>query len=252
MILIAGDSWGAGEWPQRYSGPKNTLHGGVSQYLSENGKEVINLSRAGASNIEIISSLQLFFDSNTNKYLTDPITDNLGQGVFVFQSEWYRVIAPITPSNQSESDFISKVDTEMPHRYAHRFYHALKDIAQKHRVRINLIGGSSDVVWLDDFEEQFPGLHVVCQSLTNLCVHDNHRIDQAYLGGISFQAAELLKKRRNDTKMVEFLESMINQTFERSELWNQYNQWFWPDGKHVNRQGHQKLYDFLLSHGHIR
>lgn len=252
MLLIAGDSWGLGEWPQRYTGPKNILHGGIGQYLIENNFEVINLSRAGASNIEIINRLEHFFDSGTNNYLRNKLTNDVGQGVFVFQTEWYRDFAPINTFNDHESNFIGKIDTEISGRYVHRFYHALKDIANKYQVRINLIGGSSDVIHLDDFEEQFPGVHVVCQSFTNLCIYDNHRADQIYLGGISAQAAELLKKRRNDIEMIEFLESMINETFERSQLWAAHEQWFWPDGKHANRQGHQKLYDFLISNDYIR
>jgi len=251
MILIIGDSWGIGEWPQRYSGPKSFLHGGICQYLSENSLETINLSRPGASNIEIASRLEHFFDSGTNKCFKNPLTDRPGQGVFVFQTEWYRDFSPINTANEYEADFMGKVDPGMPHRYAHRFYHALRDIAQKYQVRINLIGGCSDIIGLDDFEDQFPGVHVVCQSFTNLCVHDEHRVDRIYLGG-SAQAAEMIKKRRNDVEMMEFLDQMINETFDRKKLWEQHPQWFWPDGLHANRQGHRKLLDFLVSQEHIR
>ncbi len=252
MIVLAGDSWGLGEWPQRYTGPKNTLHGGIGQYLCESNKSVINLCRPGASNIEIVSRLEQFFDSNINQYLCDPVTNQPSQGIFVFQTEWYRDFAPINTFNEYESVFMGKVDPEMPYRYAHRFYHALKDLAQRHSIRINLIGGCSDVVGLDDFEDQFPGVHVVCQSFTNLCANDDHRVDRVYLGGISAQAAEMIKKRRNDVVMMEFLDLMINETFARKKLWEQHPQWFWPDGLHANRQGHRKLLDFLISQEHIR
>jgi hypothetical protein len=60
MILISGDSWSCGEWaPDHPKVDKNViLHGGLAQYLKEQGYPVINLGRGGGSNL----------DSSTNKY----------------------------------------------------------------------------------------------------------------------------------------------------------------------------------------
>ena len=51
-IIIAGDSWGVGEWTDG-----QRTHRGLEQYLSDAGHIVINLSRGGMSNMSIIDAL---------------------------------------------------------------------------------------------------------------------------------------------------------------------------------------------------
>lgn len=47
-VAILGDSWGCGEWPTRHG--LKVSHGGVGQYLKEDGHFVANYSIAGGSN----------------------------------------------------------------------------------------------------------------------------------------------------------------------------------------------------------
>jgi hypothetical protein len=58
-ILIAGDSWGCGEWPHRSAGLPNgvVLHKGLEQYFLDLGFPVTNLSVAGYSNKQSIDAL---------------------------------------------------------------------------------------------------------------------------------------------------------------------------------------------------
>jgi len=52
-IIIAGDSWGIGEWTDG-----QRTHRGLEQYLLDDGHSVINLSRGGMSNMSIIDALE--------------------------------------------------------------------------------------------------------------------------------------------------------------------------------------------------
>ena len=79
MIIIAGGSWGSGEWSHQ----QTILHGGLGQYLREQGKKVINLSKPGGSNFDCVTRLDNFFLCNPE------IVQELEQ-VYVFQAECVR------------------------------------------------------------------------------------------------------------------------------------------------------------------
>ena len=240
MILIAGDSWGYGEWPQRYTGPTDILHGGVCQYLRESGRAVVNISQGGNSNQNILEQLNKFFDSGTGDFLRDRVTD-----ILVFQTEWYRDFAPATYHMDFDTYFLDIIDSTMHLRFVSRFYRELSELAKKHKVSIKLIGGAADTIWLDQFNSEYPGVSVVCQSFVNLCVNNNHRVNQENFS-ISSKASDFLKGRTTDPAVIEWIESLIDSTLARQTILDSNPYFFFPDGKHANRLGHKKLFDFLI------
>lgn len=240
MILIAGDSWGCGEWPQLYTGPTNILHGGVCQYLREFGRSVINISQGGNSNKDTLDQLNKFFDSGTGDFLSDRLTD-----ILVLQTEWYRDFSPATHYVDFDAYFLDTIDNTMHLRFVSRFYRGLSELAQKHNVSIKLIGGASDTLWLDQFEVEYPGVSVVCQSFVNLCINNNHRVDQENFS-ISSKASDFLKSRTTDITVIQWIESLIDNTLTRQSILESNPYFFFPDGKHANRMGHKKLFDFLI------
>ena len=52
VVVIAGDSWGCGEWTQRDHRDYYVSHAGLAQYLADDGYQVINLSQPGAGNLD--------------------------------------------------------------------------------------------------------------------------------------------------------------------------------------------------------
>jgi hypothetical protein len=240
MVIISGDSWGCGEWPQRYSGPDEILHGGLAWYIRDSGQRVINLSQGGFSNQDILRSIHRFFISGTHLHLVETV-----QTIFVFQTEWYRDFSPATYCIDFDTNFLDPLNEDIHLRYLSRFYYGLSEISKKYSVSIKLIGGVEDTIWLDQFKQEYPGVEVVCQSFTNLCVNDDHRVNKENFS-ISSKAADFLKNRTDDPTMISFIESLIDNTLTRQQIWDANPEYFFPDGKHANQKGHKKLFDFLM------
>ena len=239
MIIITGDSWGGGEW---MSG--KLQHGGLSQYLDEHGHSVINLSEGGSSNLYSYSRLCKFFDSGASKYL--PKIDR----VLFFQTEWirdYRLRSDVRTINLDHSEWNFPVfDPNLKSIAVSRFQYCLSELAQKHDFQVGLIGGCADTRWIDKFEQEYPGLQILCQSMTNLCLNNEHRVDYP-VSGMTIKAFEYMKKNLKDIDSLAELINDLDLSIARSEVWRNNPYYFWPDGSHANRIGHKKLFDFIMS-----
>jgi len=233
MIIIAGDSWGCGEWEDM-----KVTHGGLAQYLQEDGHKTINLSLGGSSNWEIYERIQLFFASGIPNYLIEDI-----DLILVFQTEWNR-------------DFDQKRSTCTNQRYGMNavscWQYRLSEIAINNNVKIGIIGGCSDTMFLDKFEHEYPGLFIACQSLTNLCVNNDHRINDPTI--IIRPAEDHLKQMKDYCRKSDCLDQLLIDLDKgklRHSVWSENKKYFYPDGVHPNRLGHKILFDFLKSTGVI-
>lgn len=244
--MIVGCSWGAGEWSNL-----QIRHGGLAQYLQESGHDVINLSVGGSSNYASLLRLKLFFDSHTNMYLKQPLGSK--DKILFFQTEWHRdYLNDILGIHRHISNLpndLEQVDVQT----VCNLYYRLSELAQQYSVEIYLIGGCSDTIWLDKFEQEYPGLHIACQSMTNLCINDKHRIDSdnVFLGGITAPVAEYMRLHNNAAQTTKKILHLAHQYQVRHQLWKNHKQWFWPDGVHANRQAHLKLFQWLQNNSMI-
>lgn len=240
MFLITGDSWGCGEW-QKKDNCWNLSHGGLGQYLEENNRPTINLSILGSSNQASIDRLKLFFDSGANRHLKNPLTPGTSDKIFFFQTQWCRDLG------SKENNF--PFDENIYHRYLSQTYYQLSKIYERYGIPIYIIGGASDTIWLEKFSLEYTGLTIACQSFTNLCINNTHIISSPYIGGIDEKAAEILKK--NNPLMISTIETLIDESMSRFMLWRNHPEWFFPDGAHANRDGHKKLFKYLITNGFI-
>ena len=248
MIVIAGDSWGTGEIPYP-NNLENIKKIGLHHYLSLNGHEVLNVSVLGNSLFNTINDIISVVNQLLMQQRLSELTD-----VFIFQTEWHR---DFKINNQSLGD-LAKIDNRyltpvecnlnFIRTVISRWQYRLSEIAQKYNFRVGLIGGCSDTMWLDNFEEEYPNVYVACQSVTNLCLNNNHRIDKPVFAARI--PPELLNAYKNDSAFndadLEFILDHSDQGNQRMQLWKDNKEWFWPDGVHLNKVGHQKLYNFLL------
>jgi hypothetical protein len=240
MIIITGDSWGCGEW----SNGRLLQHRGVGQYLKEHGHDVINLSEGGSSNFASYSRLLRFFDSGISEYLPK-ITH-----VLFFQTEWirdYRLRSDVHTINLDQSQWNLPVfDQNLKSETISKFQYRLSELAQKYDFQVGLIGGCADTIWLDKFEQEYPGLKVLCQSMTNLCVNNDHRVDYP-VSGITVKEFEYMKKNLKSIDSLSELVNNLEASIARSTVWKNNPYYFWPDGGHANRYGHKKLFDFIMA-----
>ena len=230
-IIIAGDSWACGEW----TGCKIS-HPGLTKYLTDLGYLVINLGKPGGSNI--------YSADLVNDFLTVSTHLNISH-VFVFQTEWIRDV-----ELENEENLVKDVATgysSLKMRLMNRFYYKLSRISQQSKTPIHLIGGCSDTIWLDKFSQKYPGLSVCCQSLTNLLLTGNHRIeDPVYAIMAEHSEKDIVYLKNNiDSKDLQLLLDDIDQGNQRLTTWNQHASFFWPDGVHANQTAHGILFEFL-------
>lgn len=239
-FLLAGDSWGCGEWPRqdlRKPSINDVKHGGLGQYLAENGHTVQNLSQGGASNTFIQLALTNYLEIATLRNTKIP------DKIIVFQTSYTRDYR-----FRFEEDWgnITEANT-LAHIWISRFYSRLSDISKLYKIPIYIVGGVSDTVWIDNMEQYYPGVSVVCQSMVNLIVDNNHRVDQPVFSWYSkedFAFLTELKSKLPSDKLNDFLDC-LDQGTQRQNLVNLHPEYFFPDGVHPNRLGHEILYNFL-------
>lgn len=234
-IVIAGDSWGCGEW-ERSPGNYEISHPGLTQYLIDSNYQVINLSRSGGPNRYSSDRISDFLQVNTYLQISC---------VIVFQTEWIREIL-IEHLEILANDFKYGY-LELKNRLISRFYYHLSRASIKNNIPIYIVGGCSDTIWLDKFETEYPGLHIACQSLTNLLLENNHRNSDPVYGiftGNTKLEIEYIKKNISG-KDLELLIQDIEKGNQRLDLWIEKKEFFWPDGAHPNRHGHKILFEFL-------
>lgn len=237
MIIIAGDSWGCGEWSESdRTGPNVQFgivtHTGLEQYLQDDGHNVINVSYPGSSNVDVCNQLNTSLNVLSGVGKVSDV-----KHIFVFQTEWHRAYRYTLPVN-------SVIDIDYIHMVMSDYYYRLSDLALKFNVRIGLIGGCTDVLWLDAFEKEYPEVFIACQSMINLCLNDNHRINNP-LFDLENDLPLVDKMKSNNFKNTEFLLAQLKDTSERRDDMSLCPHFFAPDFVHANQFGHQKLYNLL-------
>jgi hypothetical protein len=242
-ILIVGDSWGIGEW----DGPDGmdriwqvpVSHAGLQHFLSEKNQKVINLCRPGGSNAD---SWHTCLAALTN----NPDLQNALRFIIVFQTEWQRDICEHWHIAEAK-DFCLK---ELKSRWISRMYLKMSQLSVRYDLPIYFIGGASDTVWMSNFEHEYPGLQIACQSMTNFMINDDHRIEHPIMISVHAPLLDSICSLKSDNLSAidkEFVLHEIEQSRRRLDIWSRYPQWFWPDSTHANRRGHKKLFDYLCA-----
>jgi hypothetical protein len=243
MIIISGCSWSCGEWDVDHQAEEKISilqHGGLGQYIEESGQTVLNLGIPGGSNLAAAKRVQTWLERNP-----DVVVDK----IFMFQTEYDRDHRMIF-----EDDFTNVTHANtVPNIWVARYCYRLVDIARLARCTVYIIGGVADADWFDNFEQDYPGVKIACQSMTNLLINGDHRVDIPVLSWYNKYSPPLIKRIRShldDAETAKLLND-VDRGFERENLVFQHPEWFWPDGNHPNRTAHRVLYDFLVAQGHL-
>jgi lysophospholipase L1-like esterase len=242
MILIVGDSWACGEWDGQGCQRSNISHPGVAQYLREHGYQVVNLGKGGGSNLESASRVADFL-AEENSFV------NQVQCVLVFQTEWTRDVVNLW--NIEEFQRLNFDYQQYKDRLIAKFYYQLSQTARQTSIPIYMIGGCSDTIWLDLFEQEYPGVRVICQSWVNLMLHHNHRIDQPVLARFGAETQPLIEyaKSKMTSSNVQILLDDLDLAEQRNQQWWRLtdNNLLCADHTHPNRQAHKILFDHIIS-----
>jgi len=218
-FVISSCSWGAGEWGTDTGGQYKLLHGGVVQYLCDNGYDAINLSVPGGDPMGMLWSLQAFMQCNQHKCLD----------IYVIQSDIGRSMQWCDTSE--DIPVYDLID-----RLYYEYYRSLDQAAKKYNLSIKLIGGLTDItVDVSDFTNLEILAHSWCQMIDR-SLAPVKLVDEV---GITF-----LEKNKGHRKS-EIL-SLVEQALARREFWKSRPDMFYPDFQHPNRSMHQQLCNFIL------
>ena len=241
-IIIAGDSWGVGEFSEDGEsriGSDKVSHSGLQHYFEEHNQTILNLSKPGGSNVESFLRCANFIENN-------PRLQNRIKSIIVFQTEWVRDVMDGWHIHECLESSLEDLKSQ----WVSRFYSRFSALSQKYNIPVYIIGGCSDTLWLDNMHIEYPGVQIVCQSLTNLLVDGNHRIEQPTLVSCQYHLLEkiiLLKNNKisDSDKLLLINESTASKN--RIKIWRSQKYWFYPDGIHPNREGYKKLFEHLCT-----
>ncbi len=232
--IIAGDSWGCGEW-DAVDGCHQVVHTGLSYYLEESGARVTNLSAGGLSNLDIVGRISAWLER---------FPDQVPDKILVFQTEYTR---DYKHRNSTLDDLNVNSFSDIANRWISRFYQRLSEISLEHKCPVAMIGGASDTMWFDSMSQHYPGCTIACQSVSNLLINHEHRTNRPVFSWYSTHDQDLITHARTQLSDPADIIDAINRGFERERHVAEHPNLFYPDGCHANRTGHKILFDFLKS-----
>ena len=238
MVLIFGDSWGAGEWAG------NTItHSGLARYLLDDGITIINLSKPGGSNSSTLDKLSTFLETNTD------LLDKISQ-IFIFQTVWFRDHLSLSPYIKDITDEITQnpklINLSYIDKITARFYYTLCDLSQRYNKDFYLIGGLSDVSYYPNFERDYPGIKVVCPSLVNLVTGINDPRPVTFYTSDYYNLVDEIKSNLTNEELDTFL-NWLDDSNNRFKLCANMPEYFnTQTGLHGTRNCYRILYDHIL------
>lgn len=245
VTIVTGCSWSLGEWTN--NGETATiLHGGLTEYLHEDGHMAINVGQGGSSNREsYLRTRNLLFNNHHLRSCEH-------KQIIVFQTEWTRDFLYMDPEDKN----YYHRPMELMQRLISRFYYDLSALSQEWNIEIKVIGGCSDTLLIDDFANVYPGVEIICQSMTNLLINNCDTIIHPIYSLFSWDQRgkdflELFKQHVTDTSQMQSILDEVDKGQQRYEAFAQYQDLFYPDGVHPNREAHKILYDFLKRNNRI-
>ena len=236
-IIIAGDSWGCGEWSTSGNGqPGRVLHKGLEQYFIDVGKQVYNCATGGFSNTNSIDALR-------EALLTQPPST-----VFWIQSDPIRDLRPFWRLPESETPYKNLTEEIAKHNgfeslcrsLISKHYQALNELG----VEIHLIGGKRDIDV--DLLEGLNNLKPTVPSWTHLLV--GHIEKYQNLFPVSTMSDYTVANIDLESYNIELRHRVVDEMHRASLCWGIYDEQmiFHPDGQHPNREGHRVLFDYIV------
>jgi len=211
-ILIVGDSWGCGEWPEPFK-RYDSSHSGLEFYLKEYRCDVTNVSRGGYSNENIFNSLK---DQMHHSY----------DVILWFQTDPIRNLRPFADNleifKKEKEDFISAHDGLLD-----SVYEKFNSLG----IPIYCLGGACklDLVLLEKYSNLIP----IIPSIIEMLGGKHIRI---------WPSGDWITSK--ETTSV-FSYSLTDYLYHECKI-DLDKTWFYPDGRHPNREAHKKIFEYLV------
>ncbi len=217
-ILIAGDSWGCGEWLDSFLHGRNILaHTGIEQFLKDDGHDVVNASATGQSNKVVVGRLIDALSKKNFDYIfwiqTDPLRD--------LRPNYFHPLSKL----RTVDDFY-----QLGNSLLEPTYERLNSLG----VPIHCIGGLGklNLELMKDKENLIPFIPCVVE-----LVIDNYvRYPLAFSDWLD-----------DIPKEFEELDELVRLKHEYDKWYTDepFKTFFYPDGRHPNREAHKRIYEVI-------
>lgn len=208
-IMIAGDSWGCGEWDNET--PHARPHLGIEQYFREYGCNVMNTSIGGSGNELSTNSIMLlapWFKPHIILWIqTDPIRNIPWNHVF--------------PETVDDLCNLQRL-------HLNNIYDRLNSLGQP----IYCMGGCSklDISLMSGYTNLMPIIPSIIEFFG--CVSPKFWHSNSWVPNVRLSQSAIDMLLENTSDPLKILD----------------RKWFFPDGAHPNRAAHLKLFEHLVQH----
>ena len=233
-ILIFGDSWACGEWPE--SPALAAVHKGIEEYFRQSNYKVVNAARGGCSNSASVSLL----NAELNK-------DAGSSDIFIWvQSDPIRNLRDSNfadlPNRILKANGLSNLIEEL----LDEDYASLNQIAEQHNINVFIIGGLSSV--RTNLLDKYPHIKCLVRSWPELLL--SNKSEYATVNWKNYDildsdwTVDHLKLNTFNNcwlshKCVDELDQMnSNRIIYKDPI-------FYPNGNHPNREGHWILFNYI-------
>lgn len=224
-VAIFGCSWGCGEWGQVDNGifgNYGIAHNGLTHYLAEAGWDVWNLSRPGSDMIDIIKTLEFVLESNRHRRFD----------ILFLQTDITRSFNTQPIDARADESLMQFLDRSYVEAYQH-----LDSIAKKHDVKVDIIGGLTDVT--ADLSS-LSNINVLIPSWAALADPSLEPTPVVDTVGVDYIHKNFPGKTEEKLRLFELATTRLDFFKQRRDI-------FWPDGTHPNRYFHRVLANRILS-----
>tara|TARA_Y100001972_G_scaffold124249_1_gene173022 strand:- start:2186 stop:2851 length:666 start_codon:yes stop_codon:yes gene_type:complete len=209
-ILLAGDSWGCGEWNIDWK--KGCNHRGLEQYLKDDKHDVKNISEGGFSFYNILEKLN--YENEKHDYVFIFVTD--AHRDVVYNKFWVK--------NYTYEDYLFRWDINIK-----AFVESLDTL---NIGPIFLLGGLTKCYnkYVKDTK-----IKIAIPSIFELIVPESKHYDMCFHDNYDTLNTKNINKET------------LGKVYEQTQILDNLlsNPIFHPDGQHPNREGHYLIYKFL-------
>lgn len=233
-ILIAGDSWGKGEYDFE-NGVYQNGHMGLEHFLKESNNDVYNISQGAICQNTTINKLKTiqedaFFEhwGKNHPNLTQVLKLEFYDYIFIFVTDLFR------GSDLFERYWIVNNSRENVLRELNKLKHDYLENLNSFNVKIHLLGGLNKVT--EEDVKNYENIEIAIPSVIEFLLPDFEAYEVFFNDALNSLYSSI-----PNTLDLDYLDYVYNQVKKTDLL--KTREYFCSDGLHPNRDGHRLIYE---------
>ena len=233
-ILIAGDSWGKGEYDFE-NGLYGNIHMGLEHFLKESNNEVYNISQGAICQNTVISKLKNIQENNFFEHwktehsnLEHILKLEIYDYIFVFVTDLFR------GSDLFERYWIVNNSRENVLRELNKLKHDYLKKLNSFNVKIHLLGGLNKVT--EEDIKNYENIEIAIPSVIEFLLPDFEAYEVFFNDALNSLYSSI-----PDDLDPDYLDYVYNEVKKTDLL--KTREYFCSDGLHPDREGHRLIFE---------